>query len=132
MHFFLFFRFLYIFFLWGVYTKRLNLILFFSITQLVRCPCLERDFSLGYHVHVPCWVTPQIFIHTVTVVSGSPTQQQTSLTSAAWDSLHLQFSLVFSLVTIEPVQHGDAQMSHPLRQVSDVPELLCGVVDWLD
>ena len=51
--------------------------------KLVRCPRLERDWSSGDHIPIPGWVTPQIFIHTVTVVSGSHTQQQTSLTSAA-------------------------------------------------
>ena len=44
------------------------------------------------------------------------------------------FSFSFVLmcfVIVDPVQQGDAQMSHPLCQISDVPELLCGVVDWL-
>ena len=36
--------------------------------------------------------------------------------------------MLMCLVIIDPVQQGDAQMSHPLWQVSAVPELLCGVV----
>ena len=64
-------------------------------------------------------------------MSGAPTQQQTSLTSPVYTS---SFSFVLvCLVIIDPVQQGNAQMSHPLCQVSAVPESLCGVekVLWL-
>ena len=74
------------------------------------------------HVHIPSWVTPQIFIHTVIVVLGSPIQQQTSLASPAGMVYIFSFSFVLvCLVIIDPVQHGDAQLSHPLCQVSAVP-----------
>ena len=49
---------------------RLNLMIFFSITQVVRCPCQERDWSSGDHVSVPGRAQPQLFIHTVTVYLG--------------------------------------------------------------
>ena len=49
---------------------KLNIISFNH--KLVRYPRLERDWSSGDHVPIPGWVTPQIFIHTVTVVLGSP------------------------------------------------------------
>ena len=65
-------------------------------------------------------------------MSGAPTQQPTLLTSSAGPLYTFSFSFVLMyLVIIDPVQQGDAQMSHPLCQVSAVPELLCGVVDWL-
>ena len=38
--------------------------------------------------------------------------------------------MLVCLVIIDPVQQGDAQLSHPLFQVSAVPELLCSVVGW--
>ena len=92
---------------------------------LVRCPSLERDWSSGDHVPILGWVTPQMFIHTVTVVSGSPTEQQTSLTSPAGMVYTFSFSLVLvCLVIIVPVQQGDVQLSHPLSQVSAVPVTL--------
>ena len=44
-----------------------NFMLFLSITQLVRCPCLERDWFSGDQVPIPGRVTAQIFIRSVTV-----------------------------------------------------------------
>ena len=96
--------------------------LFLSITQLVRCPSLERDWSSGDHVPIPGWVAPQIFIHKLQYMSGSPTQQQTSLTSPAGIVYTFRFSFVLlCLEIIDPVHQGDAQLSHPLCQVSAVP-----------
>ena len=98
--------------------------------KLVRCPSLERDWSSEDHVPIPGWVTPQIFIHTVTVVSGSPTQQQTSLTPSAGMVYTFSFSFVLvCFVIIDPVQQGDAQLSHPICQVSAVPVIVsCSVL----
>ena len=63
-----------------------------------------------------------MFIHTVTVMSGSPTQQHTSLTSPAGMVYTFSFSFVLvCLVIIDPVTQGNAQLSHPLCQVSAVP-----------
>ena len=73
--------------------------------------------------------TPHIFIHTVTVVSGSPTQQQISLTSAGMDYTFSFSSVLVCLVIIDPVQRGDAHLSYPLCQVSAVPVTVwcCGL-----
>ena len=56
-------------------------------------------------------------------MSGAPAEQRTSLTSPAGPvyTFSLSFVLV-CLVIIYQVQHGDAHMSHPLCQVSAVPE----------
>ena len=55
-------------------------------------------------------------------LSGAPTPQQTSLTSPAGMVYTFSFSFVLIyLVIIDPVQQGDALMSHRLCQVSDVP-----------
>ena len=67
------------------------------------------------------WVTPQIFIHTVTVVSGSPTRPQTSLTSPAGMVYTFSFSFVLVCLVIIDQGDGDAQLSHPLCLVSAVP-----------
>ena len=84
-------------------------------------PSLERDWSSGDHVPIPGRVTPQIFIHIVTVVSFSPTQKQISLTSPAGMVYTFSFSFVLvCLVIIDIVEQGDAQLSHPLCQVSAV------------
>ena len=55
-------------------------------------------------------------------MSGAPTQQQTTLTSPAWMVYTFSFSfvLVCLVVIVDPVQQGDAQISHPLGQVSVV------------
>ena len=64
-------------------------------------------------------------IHTVTVVSGSPTQQQTSPTYPAGMVYTFSFSFVLvCLMIIDRVQQEDAQLSHPLCQVSAVPVTL--------
>ena len=85
-------------------------------------PQPRKRLISGDRVPIPGWVTPQIFIHTVTVVSGSPTQQQTSLTSPAGMVYTFSFSFVLvCLVIIDPVQHLDLDLSHPLCQVSAVP-----------
>ena len=67
MHYFIFICFAFFVFFGFLYLEmKLNII---SLNhKLVRCPSLERD-----HVPIPGWVTPQIFIQPVTVVSGSPT-----------------------------------------------------------
>ena len=89
-------------------------------------PQPRKRLVLGDHVPIPTWVTPQMVIHTVAVVSGSPTQQQTSLTSPAGMVYTFSFSFVLvCLVIIDPVQQGDAQLSHPLCQVSAVPVTVC-------
>ena len=116
------------FFTFFFYTWRLNSILFLSITQLVRCLSPERDWSSGDHVHVLSWVTPQIFIPTVTVVVFPPSSKHHWHLLLGWFTPSV-FPLC--LVIIDPVPQGDAQISHPLCQVSAVPELLCGVVGWL-
>ena len=55
-------------------------------------------------------------------MSGSPSQQQTSLTFPAGMVYTFSFSFVLvCLVIIDPVQQSDAQLSHPLCQVSVVP-----------
>ena len=115
MQFFLIF-FKYIFYFLYVEIK-LNIISLYH--KLVGCPSLERDWS--DHLPIPGWVTPQIFIHTVTVVSGSPKQQQTSLTSAGMVYTLIFLFVLVCLVIIDPVLQGDAQLSHPLCQGSAVP-----------
>ena len=78
------------------------------------------------HVPIPGWIFIQIFIHTVTVVLGSPTQQQTSMTSSAGIVYTFTFSFVLvCLAIIDPVQQGDAQLSHPRCQLSAVPLTVC-------
>ena len=57
---------------------------------------------------------------------GVPIQQVTLLMSPAGMVYTFSFSFVFCLVIIDQVQQGDAQLSHPLCQVSAVPKL-CGV-----
>ena len=52
-----------IFFVFLYLDPRLILILFLSITQVVRCPSLERDWSSGDHVLAPGEVTPQIYTY---------------------------------------------------------------------
>ena len=117
----LFFIYFYFLFLGFLYLEiKLNII---SLNhKSVRYPSLERDWSSGDHVPILGWVTPQIFIHTVTVVSGSHTQLCTSLISPAGMVYTFSFSFVLAcLVIIDPVQQGDAQLSHPLCQVSAEP-----------
>ena len=61
-------------------------------------------------------VTPQIFIHTVTVMSASSTEKQTSLKFPNGMVYTFSFSFVLvCLVIIDPVQQGDAQLSYPLN-----------------
>ena len=86
-----FFQFFCIFCIYNTY--RLNLILFLSITQLVRCPSLGRDLFSGDHVPVTGWVTPQIFINTVTVDvrCSHPAANITDIST--WAGFHLQFYL---------------------------------------
>ena len=66
-------------------------------------------------------------------MSGTPPQQQTSLTFPAGPVYTFRFTLVLIMcfVIIDPVQQPDAQMSHPFCHVSAVHELLCGVGVWL-
>ena len=134
MHFFLFFYlyiniFLYIDIYFTLFVVAFLFFLYWEIKlniislnhKLVRRPSLERDRSSGDHVPIPGWVAPQIFIHPITVVLGSPTQQQTSLTTPAGMVYTFSFSFVWvCLVIIDPVQQRDAQLSHPLCQVSAV------------
>ena len=53
----IFFLFIYLFivFYFLFLYLRLNLILFLSITQVIRCPCLERDLSSGERGECPCF-----------------------------------------------------------------------------
>ena len=121
MHFFSVFSYIFVF--WGFLYLDIKLNIISLNHILVRCPSLERDWSSGDHVPIPGWVTPQIFIHTVSVVSGSATQQQTvHMTSPAGMVYTFSFSFVLvCLVLIDPVQHGDAQLSHPFYQVRAAP-----------
>ena len=95
--------------------------------NLVRCPSLERVKSLilrGLCPHSRLGHTSDIHSHRggEPVVSGSPTQQQISLTSPVGMVNTFSFCFVLvCLVIIDPVQQGDAQLSHPLCQVSAVP-----------
>ena len=56
------------------------------------------------------------------IMTGSPTQQQTSLTSPAGMVYTFSFSFVLvCLVIFDPVQQGDDQLSCPFCLVSAVP-----------
>ena len=71
-------------------------------------------------------------MHTVTVDVGCshPTANITTSPAGPVFSFSFSFALMY-LVIIDPAQQGDAQMNHPLGQISAVPDLLCGVVGLL-
>ena len=100
---------------------RLNLlVLFLSITLVVRCPCQERDWSPGDHVSTPDMSTPQIFIHTVTV---DISQLLPPRSRPYWHLLPGRFTtsiflfLLMCVEIIDPAQQGDAQLRHHLGRI---------------
>ena len=121
------------YFYFGVLYIRLNLISFLSVTQVVRYPSLEGDWSSGDHVSVPGWVTLHIFIHKVTddVRCSHLAADISDISCRAGLHLHFFFFVLTCLVIIDTVQQGDAQLRYHLCQVSAVIDLLCSLVSWL-